>query len=240
MCLGQFQGHPSAVKLTIQGRHSRHQARLPPQNSQFETVDSHHLFRLSNPYFKGDRKQEIQREDPKRNGTWEHGVSRGQRLYENWELRNEQDMPTHGQSHCCSTLYLQPELPWCALPCSAKPDISALKLFCQQSKPGIRLPAGLWQLQLSSPWDLPPSVSTSDANLWLLSWEQRKPLLSTAPLNETVAFLMPRTGYHKAYFYQLGSSCDVHSDTDRHRLCSPGSRQCWWSAVLNTYLGQGH
>lgn len=121
-------------------------------------------------------------EDPKRNGTWEHTVSRRQRLYENtrnWGtsrtcLHRVRAFRTYILNHL--SVYYHAQL---------NPHTCALKLFCQQSKPGIRLPAGLWQvwghghpqLHLSSPLDLPLSSLTSDANLWLLSWEQWKLLM---------------------------------------------------------------
>lgn len=168
-------------------------------------------------------------EAPKRMGP-------GNTLWKHEELRNEQDMPTHGQSHCYSILDLQPEQP-----CHAQlnPDIFALKFLCQQTwhKMTCWAVAGVRGTATNScssaALGIYLSNSISDANLWLLSWEQWKLLPHPAPLNETFAFLMPHTGYHKAYFYKFRSSYDVHHDTEIHRLCSPGSRQCCWSAVLN-------
>lgn len=129
------------------------------------------------------------------------------------------------------------------------PDIFALKLFCQQSKSGHKITC--WSVAAVR-GTAPNSCSSAALGICLLArppqmqisdcWDESSGSFfsTTAPLNETFAFLMPHMGYHKAYFYKFRSSHDVHSDTNIHRLCSPGSTQCWSRAVLNAYRGQGH
>lgn len=114
-------------------------------------------------------------------------MSRGQRLHKtplrSWGMsrtcldivRAATEFWTHSLNHLA--MYYHAQL---------NPDILALKLFCQHSKPGFwteKLDCGRCEghghqeLQLSSPWDLPLNSFASDANLWLLSWKQWKLLL---------------------------------------------------------------
>lgn len=86
-------------------------------------------------------------EDPERNGTWEHTVSRGQRLYENtrsWGMSRTR----LGTVRATATAFWTYSLNHLAMYYHAQlnTDIFALKLFCQQPKPGLRSPAGLWQV----------------------------------------------------------------------------------------------
>lgn len=145
-------GCPFAVKLTIWGRHARHQAQLSPQNNQFWTVDLYHLVSLSYPYFKSDRKQD---ERPgKRNarmlremGRGSHPVPGGQRLYGNTRIGGVSRRQCLHMVRATTGAFWTYKLNHLGVYYHAgiNPEIFVLKLCCQQSKPGIRLPAKLQQ-----------------------------------------------------------------------------------------------